>query len=466
MVCGRYNNNASIREFVLRSPAPIDTAVKLAKNFRYQSSKEKERSKDLVEVSVFCETMAVDLISITSSSTSPGTLLRAVDNRNVPFLDVLMECEQKDVVAHPSVQKYLSDVWVGNLNWASWKIILLFFVLVIFPPLWVFLSLPLKYRFNKLPIIKFMTYLVSHIYLIALLILTTVITPFIEDFIANPTMVPQWYEWLLLLWLSGLLVTEITNPGDRQGLGWIRVVILAISSIACMLHLVALPFDEYTRQLLFYSRNQLFAWCILLCFAHLLEFLSFHHLFGPWAIIIRDLMKDLVRFMVILLIFLVGFMLHLAAVYQPAFPQPANSTAQAIQTPVDTFTILFFSLFGLVEPDTLPPITRHPEFTLTLTRVVFGTYLIVTLIVLINLLIAMMSDTYQRIQAQSDKEWKYGRAQLIRKMNRTSATPSPLNLFAKLYWYIKAAYKHKGTLGTLSKTLHQAIYVFWIQEHM
>ena len=34
-----------------------------------------------------------------------------------------------------------------------------------------------------------------------------------------------------------------------------------------------------------------------------------------------------------------------------------------------------------------------------------GVYMTVTLIVLINLLIAMMSNTYQRIEAQSDIEW-------------------------------------------------------------
>nr|XP_006811855.1 PREDICTED: uncharacterized protein LOC102801261 [Saccoglossus kowalevskii] len=60
-----------------------------------------------------------------------------------------------------------------------------------------------------------------------------------------------------------------------------------------------------------------------------------------------------------------------------------------------------------------------------------------TLIVLIILLIAMMSDTYQRIQAQSDTEWKFGRAQLIRNMNRTSATPASLDLFTKLVTYCK-----------------------------
>lgn len=40
----------------------------------------------------------------------------------------------------------------------------------------------------------------------------------------------------------------------------------------------------------------------------------------------------------------------------------------------------------------------------------------------------MMSDTYQRIQQQSDIEWKFGLAKLIRNMQRTQVAPSPLNL--------------------------------------
>ena len=58
----------------------------------------------------------------------------------------------------------------------------------------------------------------------------------------------------------------------------------------------------------------------------------------------------------------------------------------------------------------------------------FALYLLVTAIVLINLLIAMMSDTYQRIQQDSDTEWKFGLAKLIRNMHRTNSSPAPINL--------------------------------------
>ena len=68
----------------------------------------------------------------------------------------------------------------------------------------------------------------------------------------------------------------------------------------------------------------------------------------------------------------------------------------------------------------------------------------VTVIVLINLLIAMMSDTYQRIHAKSDIEWKYGLAKLIRNTSITSGTPPPLNLGLKLVVSMIACCKFRG----------------------
>ena len=74
-----------------------------------------------------------------------------------------------------------------------------------------------------------------------------------------------------------------------------------------------------------------------------------------------------------------------------------------LASPEQTLEMLFFSLFGLVEPDSMPPLHLVPDFAKIILKLLFGIYMMVTLIVLINLLIAMMSDTYQRIQAQSDK---------------------------------------------------------------
>ena len=65
---------------------------------------------------------------------------------------------------------------------------------------------------------------------------------------------------------------------------------------------------------------------------------------------------------------------------------------------IGAFEKLFFSLFGLTGLNDLK-MTKHIEdWTINLFKLVFGLYLLMASIVLINLLIAMMSDTYQRIE--------------------------------------------------------------------
>ncbi|XP_018309342.1 short transient receptor potential channel 7 [Mycetomoellerius zeteki] len=96
--------------------------------------------------------------------------------------------------------------------------------------------------------------------------------------------------------------------------------------------------------------------------------------------------------------------------------------------PVLAFEYLFFAVFGQTTHGELKVQTDQPQWTEVLFKLTFGVYMLVSVVVLINLLIAMMSDTYQRIQAQSDIEWKYGLSKLIRNMHRTTTAPSPLNL--------------------------------------
>lgn len=442
MVCSNLDENESVIDFILQCPAPIYAAAKLSKHYRHESTREKERGRDLLAAGNVCENIASELLSLACAD-SAEKLLTAVDDRDVPFLDYLIECEQKTCVSHPLVQVYLGDVWRGDFQWDDWKYFLLFTLCLICPPLWAFLCLPWNDRYHKIPIIKFICHLISHFYLIVLFSFTVVV-PW-ED-LTGATLLPRWYEWLLLIWLSGLLLSQLTDPHDRAGLGWIPIIVLFLSLIGILLHLAAFGFQDHHRINIIYSRNQFFATSMMLCFAQLLDFLSFHHLFGPWGVIIRDLMYDLVRFLVILSIFMIGFTAHLAAVYRPMSTYQPSEGGNGLQnTAVDffrCFELLFFSLFGLTEVDKLNEGAKDNS-TFVLAKATFGIYNVITIIVLINLLIAMMSDTYQRIQMQSDIEWKFGRAKLIRNMKRSTTTPSPLNLVTKLFSYLRLLYKTK-----------------------
>uniref|UniRef100_A0A7E4VBG3 Ion_trans domain-containing protein n=1 Tax=Panagrellus redivivus TaxID=6233 RepID=A0A7E4VBG3_PANRE len=455
MVCGKTNDNEPLQEFILQSPAPIDTAVKLSSLYRDMSEKEKERAKDLSNVAVYAENMAVELLGITASEYNAALLLKAKDNRGRPLLDVLIENEQKEVVSYASVQRYLTEIWTGRVDWSFGKTLAFAIVVLMCPPAWFYFSLPLDSRIGRAPIIKFVCHVVSHVYFTALLVIN-VLNLFYKMYEVTSVM-PNPFEWLLLLWLSGNLVSELSNIGSGSGLGIVKVLILILSAMAIAVHILAfllpviylthLDNDEkmhFARTML-YLKNQLFAFALLFAFVEFLDFLTVHHLFGPWAIIIRDLMYDLTRFLVILALFVAGFTLHVTSIFQPAYQPVDEDSAELMRlsSAMQTLEMLFFSLFGLVEPDNMPPLHLVPDFAKIVLKLLFGIYMMVTLIVLINLLIAMMSDTYQRIQAQSDKEWKFGRAILIRAMNKRSATPSPINMLTKLYIVLKVAYRNR-----------------------
>lgn len=176
-------------------------------------------------------------------------------------------------------------------------------------------TLPLGHKYTKVPIIKFMSYLTSHIYLMLHLMFSG-ITPLYP--VLRPSLMPYWYEWGLLVMLSGLLLFELTNPSDKSGLGSIKVMVLLFGMAGVGVHVSGVIYVQkaYWPTLL-YCRNQFFALSFLLACVQILDFLSFHHLFGPWAIIIGDLLKDLARFLAVLAIFVFGFSMHIVALNQP-----------------------------------------------------------------------------------------------------------------------------------------------------
>lgn len=115
--------------------------------------------------------------------------------------------------------------------------------------------------------------------------------------------------------------------------------------------------------------------------------------------------------------------------------------------PIDITENLFFAIFGQKDTDDFTISLKRkmqPNWTIYFFKISFSLYMLVSVIVLINLLIAMMTDTYQSIQSQSDIEWKYGLSKLIRKMQKTRTAPSPLNLITSWIPYIGKTCKHRG----------------------
>ena len=342
------NDNFKLLElFLFVSPAPADTGAKLSAVYREMAVTEKERAKDLLEAADFCEELARQLVITSCHVESPMAILNAVNIQNTPFIDVLIQCDQKMVIAEFVVQQYLQEIWQGSLDWSNIKMLGFFFLLVLFPPVWFFFSLPIDYRMNKIPIIKFLSYLTGHVYFVLFLSLTAVMPPHST---LRESLVPLWYEVVSFLWYSGNFLSLLTNPPAKGGLAWVKPLIVFLGIIALLVHISAIFVPPFYWSLMIYIRyravcfkacsnfyllrNLFFGITLLMCWIQVLDFLAFHPLFGPWAIIIGECLLDVGKFVVVLSLFIMGYSMLASTMNQP------------FGFPTDYIKVSFFFLFG------------------------------------------------------------------------------------------------------------------------
>lgn len=89
------------------------------------------------------------------------------------------------------------------------------------------------------------------------------------------------------------------------------------------------------------------------------------------------------------------------------------------------------------------------SFTRFWALLMFGSYSVINIIVLLNMLIAMMSNSYQIISERSDTEWKFARSHLwISYFDDGATLPPPFNLFptVKLTRFGSGARKTKSII--------------------
>ena len=221
----------------------------------------------------------------------------------------------------------------------------------------------------------------------------------------------------------------------------IRSYVCATSAIALGINVWAVFESGHDRATLMYYRDNVFAFVFLGLIVQLFEFLSMHEMFGPWIVIIYALILDVLKFLVVLFIVIGAFTLHMVVIYKPAydkkqvdFPDGLVSELNVVGDINTVFRDLFFACFGLssIPSYELTAVQRNlnPAETGTMAVVVFALYQIVAIIILVNLLIAMMGNTYAIIDERSETEWKFGRARIIWNMTKTTSVPIPVNIVA------------------------------------
>ncbi|RXN07284.1 short transient receptor potential channel 2-like protein [Labeo rohita] len=165
----------------------------------------------------------------------------------------------------------------------------------------------------------------------------------------------------------------------------------------------------------------LFAVTSMLSFTRLAYILPAHESLGTLQISIGKMIDDMMRFMFILVIIGTAFLCGVNNIYVPYMISPNLGRLN------ETFSFLFWTMFGMADQTYVD----MPEFVLAefVGRILYGIYTLVIVIVLLNMLIAMITNSFQKIEDDADVEWKFARSKLYLSYFREGLTmPVPFNI--------------------------------------
>ncbi|KAM3842235.1 transient receptor potential cation channel subfamily M member 2-like [Diretmus argenteus] len=275
------------------------------------------------------------------------------------------------------------------------------------------------------------------------------------DFQARPSA----GEVLLYIWLFSLVCEEVRQLfHDPDGFGFhkksrmyindlwnildVLSIVLFIIGLACRL-----------RTEMFYVGKILLCIDFIVFCLRLMAIFTISRTLGPKIIIVRRMMMDMFFFMFLLSIWVVaygvakqGILIHnenrldwivRGAVYEPYLIIFGN-----VPTNIDNAQFNLDSC-SMNASDPLKPKcpvlneNQMPAFPEWLTIIMLCVYLLFANILLLNLLIAIFNFTFQEVQDNTDRIWKFQRYELIKEYHSRPAAPPPLIILSHLYIFIR-----------------------------
>jgi len=174
----------------------------------------------------------------------------------------------------------------------------------------------------------------------------------------------------------------------------------------------------------------------IICYLRLLNVFAFSKELGPLFFVILRLFNDVFQWMLIYALFMVSFQIAFIAVTAQAAEKFSedNGTMEGAPDkwqgyPSGTLGLSFFTIIG--DYGYANDINAESAIGIPL----IALYALVAQVMLVNLLIAMMGDTYSDVYDNSTKEWKFYRMTLVEEYSSSSVYPPPFNLiFVPISW--------------------------------
>uniref|UniRef100_A0A2R9ADI3 Transient receptor potential cation channel subfamily C member 7 n=1 Tax=Pan paniscus TaxID=9597 RepID=A0A2R9ADI3_PANPA len=411
-------------------------------------------------------------------------------------IKLAIKYEVKKFVAHPNCQQQLLTMWYENLSGLrqqsiAVKFLAVFGVSIGLPFLaiayWIAPCSKLG-RTLRSPFMKFVAHAVSFTIFLGLLVVNAsdrfegvktlpneTFTDYPKQIFRVKTTQFSWTEMLIMKWVLGMIWSEckeIWEEGPREyvlhlwnllDFGMLSIFVASftarfmafLKATEAQLYVdqhvqddtlqnVSLPpevaYFTYARDKWWPSDPQiisegLYAIAVVLSFSRIAYILPANESFGPLQISLGRTVKDIFKFMVIFIMVFVAFMIgmfNLYSYYRGAKYNPAFTTVE------ESFKTLFWSIFGLSEVISVVLKYDH-KFIENIGYVLYGVYNVTMVVVLLNMLIAMINNSYQEIEEDADVEWKFARAKLwLSYFDEGRTLPAPFNLVPspKSFYYL------------------------------
>ncbi|MGH0117659.1 UNVERIFIED_CONTAM: hypothetical protein FKN15_041851 [Acipenser sinensis] len=270
---------------------------------------------------------------------------------------------------------------------------------------------------------------------------------------------PSWKELLLYIWLFTLVCEEIRQFfHDPDGFGFRRKAVIYfsdpwnqfdvvsicifIAGLACRLT----PTAFYEGRIILALDFNI--WCL-----HLMAIFTVNKNLGPKIIIVKRMMKDIFFFLFLLVVWVVAYgvanqaiLVHneerLEWIFRGAVYEPYLTIFGHIPEKIDNkdFDISRCTVAGTDPLKPKCPVlsdNNQPAFPHWVTIIFLCIYLLFANILLLNLLIAMFNYTFQDVQDNTDKIWKFQRYGLIVEYHSQPPFPPPLIIFSHLHLLIE-----------------------------
>uniref|UniRef100_A0A8D2HUZ3 Transient receptor potential cation channel subfamily C member 7 n=1 Tax=Urocitellus parryii TaxID=9999 RepID=A0A8D2HUZ3_UROPR len=445
-----YKGLASAAYLSLSSEDPVLTALELSNELARLANIETEFNNDYRKLSMQCKDFVVGV------------------------LDLCRDTEEVEAILNGDVN---FQVWSDHHRPSLSRI-----------------KLTIKYEVKKLgrtlrsPFMKFVAHAVSFTIFLGLLVVNAsdrfegvktlpneTFTDYPKQIFRVKTTQFSWTEMLIMKWVLGMIWSEckeIWEEGPREyvlhlwnllDFGMLSIFVASFTArfMAFLkaseaqlyvdqyvqddtLHNVSLPpevaYFTYARDKWWPSDPQiisegLYAIAVVLSFSRIAYILPANESFGPLQISLGRTVKDIFKFMVIFIMVFVAFMIgmfNLYSYYRGAKYNPAFTTVE------ESFKTLFWSIFGLSEVISVVLKYDH-KFIENIGYVLYGVYNVTMVVVLLNMLIAMINNSYQEIEEDADVEWKFARAKLwLSYFDEGRTLPAPFNLVPspKSFYYL------------------------------